>query len=86
MCSWWLNWKVDRLYTAPYQPDDTRITIYNQALAASLFGGRVAQYMTYFKGLLRLRGALKYAADIDLALPAVDIMLLNAVCNSPNRA
>ena len=83
---WWLQINEQAMTTRPYQPRDTRLTVYSMRNYIHLHPSTIDDWRAYRDAALDLEEHEAAFFDVGLSKPAADIQLLNAVRKTPVRA
>ena len=76
----------EAMETEPFQPWDTRLTVYNMRNVIHLHQMDMLDWRPWRDRVLQVTADRLRVSDVGLSWPAADIQLLNAVCKSPAEA
>lgn len=83
---WWLQENREAIYNSPYQPRDTRLSVYNMRNHIHLQPSDLLVWRRWRNNILNLDGNQISQSDVALSWQAADIQILNAVCKTPAEA
>ena len=86
ICPWWLLLNEAAMQSEPFQPLDTRLTVYGLRNHIQLTQETVHEWRLWRNQALSIPESLLGRSDVALSWMAADIQLLNAVCKSPAKA
>lgn len=80
---WWLQTNEQAMTTRPYEPWDTRLTVYGMRNYIHLHPSTIEYWRGWRDEALHLELDEVERSDVGLSWAAADIQLLNAVCKTP---
>ena len=83
---WWLQANEQVMLNSPYQPRDTRLTVYNMRNHIQLQPSNLDVWRMWRNDHLDLDESEIIQSDVALSWQAADIQIPNAVCKTPAEA